>query len=1393
MLSDDELCLKLTGVPKAQSDLGVNPFQLLCHIAHARAEGITSAALAKNAKQDSRSMTGRLNLLIKLGLIKKYPIVSNGSWTYVSVYHKFTWVHRDNAQPKIEDKSTTSKKLKKKGAPAAPKEQVGGPLLDKTLIRRKVIEALKVAPRGILFYLDMVEELNVRRVRLGSILRKLSREGYIEQLVMFREDTPHRRFLCVKFLKDLPASDDPDEQDDDDDDDDDLEDEEDGEDGAPAADDAESGENMEIPGDKATLPSDLSTMHQEKADDVAAEISQAMVRHKMNFIYPFAHQIFHIIHASEFTGLPGGTILQELAGRSYFRIINKELSHVTGTLSAEEVRKYTDSPLGHLLIIRGVDFSARVKYYRYFSNSGYAKLNGTDANPIWGSFFQTEAKSYDNLLAMEKARMKPLPGRASVVAGEGSNSARPVFYGEILKLRKDGADLPVPTQMRLPGAKKRGRPRKNAAEETPSKKQKLDESAQAAEEATPAPVQDAPTGLVVQAESVGSSATAKLFPELAATLEALSAQAVAPLAALGAESSFDKPDGLDQVDPLVQEAQKELHNASADTSTHIEAESAELATEVSTPSTPTPRKKNRNPVRPHTQAFSIGDQKRVKQILEILDSHNGVTEHGITLLKELNDRFKEENGSLMDKKTFDKVIKTMRESETVRIIYVTFPRMSKRGAINITKSLVVKPDIQNDDPRIAEAKDQLRDNLESLRHKAPPHSIKRKYDSGNFLVVSEKYKDLIKRSNMRYLALHAMNTRTKSQRLRKADDARRKTKTTARKRVRSEKSARTASDEERRTAKRRKVREDGASKSSHAKAAQSSTSTEPKKKKRKSRKVTSVEDSLLLRDPTTVLKNASRSAKAAKWSAKKKTHTEAAHDRNRRSLVWTISNLDTFVRVVIICRSFSESGLTKLNWNQITTELSHWYPKVTEDEARRLWQRSRKKIGGSSHILHFIKVWASLFEAGYESGEIKLMDPSDLDIPYLVAYWKEKAPFLRDPKGSPALFESREAFEKDYIIIPDEYTVDYDAVLNHKSMVQVDSKLADWCMAAPRSKMPQVKKKDEEEKTELGRAKKSIKALIATPERLYDAEVAREMLTEYSDELVSSAVKSLDEERSIVYVPRDFGKVQPGRNFMFSDRFMSTIALWKDPNTLTVAGKFFDGMKSAFASNNGYIVSRAMADSGVICLMDLISSRKVDLVSLKLPGEIQQQLRRLPETPTGGSRRITREHGQSFTVGKRFLDRSKHDCNIMVRTPFRDLTTDASVLENGAEAETDAEASSSSIEATTTGYLASRFELARFSRPHVSLPGGERGKYIWIGVKGLMSDPIFERLVIWMLLCINSRPGITATLIHSKLHLVLTLDEVEVLLEWLLTRRIVGKTLCDGYRLLPLWYYNVFN
>lgn len=1283
-------------------------------------------------------------------------------------------------------------------------------MVDKKLIRRKVVESCKLAPNGTRFFLDLVEEFGIGRVRLVSILSGLSNEGYIEQLVMCREDTPNRKFICAKYLKDLPASDDPDEEVDED------EDEDDDDEGNNF--DNEEAEGMGVPDDSNNFgtggtggkvsPADLSEMHQVKLSESTKKVSK-LNYHKFNLIYSLSSQIFSLVNGSGSTGIPGGAILNELAGRGFFRVLNRELDQLAGNLSAKDLQKYTDSPIGHLIVVRGVDFSARIKYYRYFSNTGYVSLNNGQVNPLWGEYFQAPGK-YSTLLEMEKARLKPLPGQAIIIDDNGRKEA--IFYGGFAAARKVGKLVPFPVTKT---GKKRGRPRKN---DTSNKRQKAGDTEAVVPDVQPdtdltveKAVSDAPENKEPEIEPAPKDSVPSFRPiaetdtfnpadfnALDIAIPEVDSAVVDPriqqpgptqftdlpetacpdFSLIKQETEFGHSQTVSKEQPSAPEVQT---STDADGDVEITGSSeAPTATEPAVPADDTNMQStssSRWKPPQKTKAFSLGDRKRHKQILQLLDSHDGVYEHGVEFLRLFNDTYREENGSTMDRKTYDKTVRVLCDQDVLRIVYVTFPNMSRQGAINITKSLVLRSEIPNDDPRIETGKILLREKLDKLRKRAP-HSISRKTENGNFVIVTKKYKDIIEKGIGRHLK--NKDPQFADDRLMKADQDLRKTKKGKR---RSKKSSYESSNSralelcstgpENENAKgiRRERAPKAATKDS---VADSQTDASGKKKRRKSRKfaLPDEEDPLVMRTPSTSLGIMRTSIRrfvqrndrmdALRSSSASRLLGSRQHQEGRIKLDRTIKDVEIYVRVITICRSFTDSKVLTFDWEQITRVLKHWYPEVTVYESKRVWKRGRSKMGGLKAIDMLTDSWNKIFERGYENGEIKLMDPDHLDIPYLVEYWTKKSPMLRDPDVAPLLLESKEEFEKDYIIVPGKYTSSHDVALTFgKSMIAIGDSLASWAMAYPRSSIGQTAPVNDE----LQKAKTAIKALIATPENQYDSNTARDILTKFNDDTINKAMKVLDAEKSIVYIPRDIEKVRPGRNFMFSEKFMSVISSRVDSNFVYSVSQFYENLKAIFSQNKGRILSSYIRDEDMPCIIDLVSTQQADLIP------IRSQQKAVTSSKRNFNMVVNRKSGTDQAI-----------CDLVIRSHVDPSTS----------------SSSSSLESykisTTFGPSNPRpSTITRIIRPQKSFPRGQPCQYLWIGVKGLLSFPIFERLIQWIIIYLTNHPGATVSNVHSALETVISLEEVEILLDWLIDRKVAEKTPHDGYRLKSSWYYNVFN
>lgn len=1449
-LTDEELFLKLTGVPRSRSDLGEFPFKLLCRIAQSRSEGIISAQLAKDTGQDARSMTGRLNLLIQLGLIKKYPIIAKGSWTYVSVYKKFTWVNRDKGNITNNKKRATGKDIN----------------VDKSLIRRNIMDLLKLSPKGIRLYLDIAEELKVNRRVLSSFLKKLEKEGYIEQLFIFHQDAPHRKFLCSKFLKDLPANDDPDYDDDESDECDEAEIEN------KAT--ADGGNDDSLMVSDTSRPDDIASMQQLSVSvhsNTNQSISDSQSKNSSNIrcyntVYSLQNQIYQLIQQSGATGMPGSEVLHKLTGKGFTRVVTKELADIAGTLPAKSFAKYVNTPLGNLLTIKGVDFASRVKFYRYFTYVAYSAMNNIPAKDIWGNFFQPE-KRFRSLAFMEKERYTPLPGRLPI---RGLAKDIPEASSEIQALipAKKPAHV-VETEAKISNStKKRGRPPKSR-KRTVVKKRKVDNPEntieninEVAETASPSEIQEDTSFQLSHSDSISStlSIAQRAMNQLSlptnhnsnarqSRLDGfLNSASPPPYNSQINATTTARAEDLMLVDPLIQSSQTEflqsdsseflnvdsfMHafsspndSATAHSSNLLQVEdtlqepsnnlkvseteehslipppdqekenAVTIATELPDSEAQT-QSQNQNQEQVQVQeteeqrkvsaedddedaenitlssdSFSLIQIRRINQAIDLLKSRGGICESGTTFTKKFNEKYNSINKSDMDRKTSISLINTMVQNGKVRIIDLSEQIQNPQRLI--ATQLIVLPEISDNDPALVEAKKKLINEAGIPSKKSTAYEGVKVSNETTFNVVTPKYKMLLELSSKRYrnFFIPKSDKARSAKRLNEADS--RLLKITRKPRSKKSVDKPDKSD--------KAERHERSQKSSRTKnvpilpKSSDSLSEIQKESTPDSNRVNPVDPIHLLdediarklRRHSSRVTVKSRELNDSLLSKSRETPSKTCYDNNtpinRRSGIFThtsfssINSIDIFVRVVLIIRSFSETKGSQYDWAHITRELNHWFPDATSDQVRRFWTRVRSKIGGAKALNALMDYWSTLFETAYLNRKIKRMELDNLDIPYLVKYWTKVQPSLYDAHISPELYLNAEQYESDYILEAEEYKgyEKFDVMFRNRSMVIVADTLGSIAMSTPKTIPPGDSYFDEVD-PEVESIKSLVKAIIAAPEAQYDEQKAAALLKKVSEKdngtsSLNKAMKSLDSENAIVYVPRDVSKVQPGRNYMFADKFMGVISLRIEPTFFLDATKLRDLLLSSFQENTGYKASKSISDGEMLCLLDLVCSSHKNL-------ELEVVDIRKGEHLLG-----SQSSTKPTNAGNRFVDKSKYEAEIIVK---------------------------SKVDVSENNFM-------KLLHRHVAPPIGEPGQYIWSGIGNGLSFPIFERLVVWILLYMVLRPGTSTDRIYHAIKPVLSKTEVNVLARWLIDSRIVEQFTGtpngrQGLRLRHGWYHNIFN
>lgn len=297
------------------ASLGELPFQLLVVIARHGADGILNPDLARESGQDARSLRLRLQKLERAGLIICSNVYQNKTHTTHSVHVKFARelvVGRDSSEAQ-EDLSL---------------------LRDVGKLRKRIMEALKVAPNNLRGFSDLCKELKLDDSRLASkffrsVCLKLHSAGYVEKLHVELPETKQRVY-AIKFIKDIPK------------------------------------DTEELHG-----YIDMNDLDKDEFDAIEDETLQSQVDMPIcNRIFPIFHQIYQQVHSRELKGITSGEVLKNLLGVSeykpYTRLFEMLPTYISNTKSLKSSKKYVD-PYEDYTLTKLYDNEGKLKFYRYFA------------------------------------------------------------------------------------------------------------------------------------------------------------------------------------------------------------------------------------------------------------------------------------------------------------------------------------------------------------------------------------------------------------------------------------------------------------------------------------------------------------------------------------------------------------------------------------------------------------------------------------------------------------------------------------------------------------------------------------------------------------------------------------------------------------------------------------------------------------------------------------------------------------------------------------------------------------------------------------------------------------------------------------------------------------------
>ncbi|ODQ67075.1 hypothetical protein NADFUDRAFT_49520 [Nadsonia fulvescens var. elongata DSM 6958] len=449
---------------------------------------------------------------------------------------------------------------------------------------------------------------------------------------------------------------------------------------------------------------------------------------------------------------------------------------------------------------------------------------------------------------------------------------------------------------------------------------------------------------------------------------------------------------------------------------------------------------------------------------------------------------------------------------------------------------------------------------------------------------------------------------------------------------------------------------------------------------------------------------------------------------------------DFFYRAVLIIRSFSANPAI-INWKRLVETLND--PDITVDIVRMKWPRIRDMFGGASPVAKTMKIWENLFIYHFERDTLPFdaSDADHIDISQCVAFWKRHRPIIGETTVTvPWLLNSKEENDKKLVFMKDENADEtpLESFYNSTSMVKTDEIFLSTPFIFGATPDSDIDTRD----AKTARAARAIKSIIATDPEEYDIVKATEILKEIGEEACASAIRSMEKSKSIIYLPREHERVLPGRNFLFSERFLGILNLRIGDNVLKDAAGFERALIDFSKSSKGLLMSPTSPDSTLVSILDLICNKKVDLL------------------------RVEEKSGRIMEGYKsRFIEKDKLDCDIVIRVA-------KSLLNENKKSNT---------------------SITTLSDPIASVPfplGESPSEYIWTSVSGKLNHRIYKNCVSVTLMAIALRPGITSRILFGRVFKgdVLTLGEIEILVSWLEKRKCIRLGDCNGLFILSGWY-----
>ncbi|EEB07714.2 transcription factor tfiiic complex b box binding subunit sfc3 [Schizosaccharomyces japonicus yFS275] len=825
-------------------------------------------------------------------------------------------------------------------------------------------------------------------------------------------------------------------------------------------------------------------------------------------------------------------LLNTLTGENYVKPLSKMLEALVDNVA------YVPPHLSHLAIVRAEDKTRKSRQYRYFT---------------WSS--QADRLLQDGLSLESVSASVPMVNES---AGELPPVDHTQFINPIVASAM-GQSSPMFSLMSPDGMgsvrRKRGRPRKNTQPMLPE----------------PQPVHPL--------QVVNASPTSAIKKEL----QMASDLSIPPTPSL---LNFAKTnDGLAIASPFSSESLAKMNPETGDVSqlsnvSKMGTPSKDYYSSTSQPvsvfSTPTPAFVQREhldrlrvstpPVkRPRLNTVDFLSLQRQTLLLAYLDSQNGVFEvgnHCLEAIADLNMRRNPDAGrTVMDRRTFSGIVTKLIQSKKVRKVVMAF----ENGAGTLQKrEIIIRYDISMDDPRIQQMKEVVKKRIQeqSISNRKP------------LTVLHDVEFDVLKKSRKKPKPTVAAPVR-KQPRVQELNNAQ-KMKASAtiaakeakrRSKVKTEKSGvDKVFDEGRRLLESLAPSVEKLTPgSSPALEKSGSKSTYVRQRKDRYALGSDDENEELPMGPLII-----------KRSVKRLRHDFSSEED------------DTLVRAVTITQFFYGGNNRLIKWKAVHKCLPHRPLDLLGRHFTTIRQGDLEPVPENSDEFNP--------EAYVEASRR----------PYLLT--NNVSSDLNFPESMEELNTRYDIQEIPLVFVPKNHV--FDTFVSATSRINA---FADTGFIIPSSEITDTNdndenagdNKDERQQSELQdqeldnelifQAKSTIKSIVAIPNDSYDSEFAKSRLLVYPEKVLILAHQELLKNRITSRVHSEVTRLQPGRNFQFTEKFANSIKSLLSPLFLPQANQFSRYLTDGFSAGKSHLLQELSNNGTVGCVLDLLSQRLIDI------------------------------------------------------------------------------------------------------------------------------------------------------------------------------------------------------